>query len=453
MYQNLMFGVKRRILTEVEGAFNNHPQYSGKIQVTNKFPYKERIQFGVVLRNAAASTIRMSADNYLADIYSHVHLAKHRNSVGTSIEWVKENENYITKWITEDLTPQIDPTQRLFYVSNQIVSGPGNTDYADSIGQVSVKMNGVEVYPESVDGKNKKILLVSAPESTDTITVGYYIRTLARPGIYQVIFNSETDFSVFPAYEINKEILVDKTTGSETTVTLQDNPVGVGSESLHYNFLNIPLGKNAILLNRDEDYTIDYNTGIVTFLHALSPGYTLTADYYTNVKSEEGPYTFKAYQEIHDAIPGVVICMGRRAVTDDQQLVIVTQNQEPQAKIYGNHWEMNLSLGVIAKDTIQMEEMTDQIINWLWGVRKNQLEFEGITLNRVEPTGESEESFIESTGDLYFESSVDIDVMTEWQKFIPYVFEIRAFDINLRMFEPSLNPVIKYPTIGYEKVS
>jgi len=149
----------------------------------------------------------------------------------------------------------------------------------------------------------------------------------------------------------------------------------------------------------------------------------------------------------------VVICMGRRAVKDDKQLIFVSSKQEQQARVYGGHWEMSLSLGVISKDAIQMEEMTDQIVNWLWGVRKNAMEFEGITLNRVEPTGESEESFIESTGDLYFESTVDIDVMTEWQKFCPYIFDIRAFDIRLTMFEPYLNTIIKVPTVGYERVS
>jgi hypothetical protein len=179
----------------------------------------------------------------------------------------------------------------------------------------------------------------------------------------------------------------------------------------------------------------------------------MKADYYTALSSQVGPYTFKPYQEVHTAIPGVVICMARRAVLGDLQIVNVTNSREPQARIFGGHWNMSLSLGVISKDSIQMEEMVDQLVNWLWAVRKNRLEFEGITLNRVEPTGETEESFIESTGDLYFESTVDIDVMSEWQKFIPYPYALRLFEVHTFALEPDMRTVIRVPIVGYEKVS
>jgi hypothetical protein len=451
MYQNLMYGVKRRILSEVEDAFEDHPQFSGKIRVVNKFPYEERISIGVVLRNTAGSYIRMSADNYMADIYSHIRLAKTLNAKSTSIEWVKENEDNMTRWYVDNVT--VDPTQRLYYTTYQMVSGPGNTEFVDNFGQIQVKINGVEVFPEEVNGEEKSVLLRVVPNAGDTLTIGYYRRILAAPGIYQAIFNSETDFSIYPTYEITDEVLVERTTGLETTVTLQQHPIGLNSENIFLNFLNVPLGQNAILLNRNTDYTVETTSGVVTFLSPVSAGYKMTADYYTEVKPEQGPYTFKPYQEVHNAVPGVVICMGRRAVTDDKQLVIVSKFQEPQARIYGGHWEMSLSLAVISKDPIQMEEMTDQIVNYLWAVRKNQLEFEGITLNRVEPTGESEESYVESTGDLYYETSIDINVMTEWQKFVPYIYKIRAFDLHLTAFEPYMFQVIKAPTIGYEKVS
>jgi hypothetical protein len=389
----------------------------------------------------------------MADVYSHVRLAKQRNAKCTSIEWVRENDDNMTKWYVDDLTSQVDPTQRLFNTTYQMVSGPGNTDYADNFGQIIVKLNGVEIYAQSADGLKQQVILNYAPNAGDTLTVGYYRRTLVDPGIYQVVFNSDSEFVINPTYEIDNEVLFELTTGYETSVTLQRYPVGKGSENIFLNFLNQGPDDRAILQTPDVDYSIDYTTGLVTFLHPVPAGYKLTANYYTEVYPQLGPFTFKPYQEVHDAIPGVVICMGRRAIKDDTQLIFVSKNQEPQARIFGGHWEMSLSIGIISKDSIQVEEMTDQVVNWLWAVRKNALEFEGITLNRVEPTGETEETFIESTGDIYFESSVDINVMTEWQKFCPYIYEIRAFDIHLNMYEPYMNTVIKAPTIGYEKVS
>jgi len=114
---------------------------------------------------------------------------------------------------------------------------------------------------------------------------------------------------------------------------------------------------------------------------------------------------------------------------------------------------MFMTLAVISKDNRQVEEMVDQIINWLWCVKKNQLEFEGITLTRVEPTGESEESFNDTATEFYYESTIDISVMTEWQRFIPYLSRIEHFSINEQVYMPDTRPVIKYPAAGYERES
>lgn len=454
MYQNLLFGVKRRILTEVEGAFQNHPVFSPKVEVKNKFPYNERVQYGVILRNTAASQIRMSADNYMADITSHVRLIRVKGCPGTSIEWVKENEPYITNWYEEDLTLRIDPTQRQYITAFPMLNGAGNTNYADSAMQIRVIKNGLEIYAESVDGENKRVILSQAPQLGDTLKICYYRRVLADPGVYQVSFLSDDQFEVRAMYEIDGEVLVGKTTGTESTLTLQRFPLSEKSEQIYLDYENRVVREDPkILLVRGVDYSIDYTTGEVTFLLPLPENYILKASYYTALTNPWGPYTFKPYHEIHEAIPGVVICMGRRAVLGDLQAINVSRLREPQARIYGGHWNMSLSLGVIAKDSIQMEEMVDQIVNWLWAVRKNQMEYEGVTLTRVEPTGESEETFIESTGDLYFESSVDIDLMSEWQKFSPYPYALRLFNISLFGMEPDTRTVIKLPTVGYETVS
>jgi hypothetical protein len=121
-----------------------------------------------------------------------------------------------------------------------------------------------------------------------------------------------------------------------------------------------------------------------------------------------------------------------------------------------------------------MEEMTDHLVNELWIRRKNRLEYEGITLERVEPTGETEETYIDATGDLYYESTVDVSVMTEWQEFVPYFFSIKRILVDLEYIDvkkfnfydvsnnnvltekdiqPDLRHVIRYATTGYERVT
>jgi hypothetical protein len=451
MYQNLMFGVKRRILREVENAFLNHPAFSDKVTVTNKFPYEQRLQYGVVLRNTSASLMRMSADNYMADLFSHVRLARKGNSPGLSVEWVRENTSEITKCIVnESLSTQVDPTNRLFFTANPIVSGEGDTQYANDVNMIAVKINGVPVQVESINGKNKKIILANCPHSGDTVTVSYWSRSLVPPGLYFLTFTEDNEFFVEPIYVIEDEVLFEKTTGLETTVTFAHPSVYALTEQI---FLGYTRKEPVVIMVRGTDYSINNTTGEVTFLQPVSPGFRMSVNYRYIVPAilPRGPFTFNQYQENHEAIPGVVICIGKRAKKDDRQIVVVTQFRESQASIYGGHWDMSLSLGVISKDSRQMEEMTDQIVNWLWGVRKNLMEFEGITLNRVEPTGESEETFIETTNDLYFESSIDLSVMTEWQRFIPHMLTIEHFSMDIEIV-PDTRPVIKYPTIGYERV-
>jgi hypothetical protein len=469
MYNNLLNGAKRRILQEVENAFLNHPQFAGKVIVTNRFPNsKERVQYGVVLRNTYASQIRMSPDNYLANLSSHVNLARlvapqsdssnMSNFPGLGIEWVRENSDYITKLITEDLSSQVDHTQTLYHTSNIMTAGPGNTFYADNQGQISVSVNGSQVSVIAVNGGKKEFILQSPPSANSTMQISYWVRTLVSPGIFRIEFTQDNELQIHPLYTVDKEVLFEHTTGLETVAQLEMSPMVStpppalypNSDKLFLYHINAIRGDFPIQLIRGVDYTIN-SSGLITFLTPVQSNFKMTANYrYLHPGMVIGPYTFTEYQELHEGLPGVVMCLGRRAKKGDWQVVNVSQFREPQARIYGGHWDMFMTLSVISKDTRQVEEMVDQIVNWLWAVRKNQLELEGITLTRVEPTGESEEPYSDSVTEFYFESTVDISVQTEWQKFVPYLNRIENFSINEQIFTSDTLPVIKSPVIGYE---
>lgn len=448
MYQRLMYAIKRRILDECEDAFKEHPAFSEKVKVYNKFPYNERIQFGLILRNASASLIRLSADNFMSDLYSHVKLAKQGTNPGIAIEWVRENEGNITEWVEENVSSQLNPTLRVFNTAYPITAGFNNTDYATSSGQVRVTIDDIDVMPQFVYGEDSEVWLTQAQSSGAVVKIWYNRRTLVPPSIHIVEFTEDTEFIVGMIYVINNEILVETTTGLETTANLANGNVDTSSDELWLSYRN---GTKIVALERDVDYSITYSTGLVTFLQPLLSNYRIYADYrYQPSGNVTGPYVFTEYQENHTAIPGIVLSIGRRAKQGDKQAIIVSQSNEQQAKIYGGHWEMSLDLAVIAKDPMQMEQMTDHIVSYLWGERKNILEYEGIALNTVEPSGESEETHVESTGDLYYESSVSISLQSEWQKFVPYNPIYRLRDITLTA---DLRPVIKGPIFNYEKLT
>lgn len=443
-------------MDEAEAAFQNHPAFSTKVKVFNKYPYEERVQFGIVLRNTSASQIRLSADNFMSDLFSSVKVTKQDNYPGIAIEWVRENYGYVTQYIyDEDVSAQLGANQRQFVTANQILAGPGETHYADSPGQVEVYVDGVRTVPEVVDGENKKVMLYECPGLGSTVTVGYHIRRIATPGIYTVDFIDDYAFTVHPRFRIDGEILVAQTTGSEVTVSLAHGTIDPASSGIDPTSERILLtyydGTVIKVLIRDTDYTIDDSTGLINFSNPLPANYQVRAEYlYIPTTYPYGPYTFKIYQENHIAIPGVVISIGRRAKKGDQQIIEVSKFREQQAKIYGGHWTMMFDLAVIAKDPLQMEEMSDQLVNWLWAVRKNQLEFEGITMNSVEPSGEAEEAHIETTGDMYYESSVAVNVQTEWQYFVPYDLKVMLQSANT---QADLRPVYKGPIVGHERLT
>jgi len=473
MYQNLLYAIKRRLLSEVEDAFQNHPAFNEKVKVYHKYPYNERVQYGVVLRNTSASQMRMSADNYLADLLSHVRLARTTDTGGQtfpslSIEWVRENQTDVTELKVEDVSSLVNDTTRMFQTSQQILAGSGNTKFATNVGQVTITIDGAQVLPEYINGEKSVVILRQAPVNGSSVIITYFARKIVPPGIYIIDFIEDNQFEVMPFYIIDREEVIESTTGTEITADLENQNVQPGSDSLvlEYKNSNVP-----VALVRGTDYSIDYANGTITFLTPLSKGYQLFADYrWIPQNYYNGPYTVDIYQENHTALPGLVIAVARRAKKGDRQAVIVSKFRESQARIYGGHWTMNLELSVIAKDPIQMEEMAEQIINWLWAVRKNVLEFEGITLNSVEPTGETEEAFTETTGDVYYTTSISINVQSEWQEFVPYLFKIKNVTPNIQVWpgaknyevskdlrislnalEPDTRAVVKYPVLGYER--
>jgi hypothetical protein len=435
-------------MDEIELAFDQHPAFDAKVKVYNKFPYNERVQFGFVMKNATGSQIRLSPDNFMSDLFSHVRLTRQGNYPGVAVEWVRENEGYVTEYVTEDVTSQLGSTQRQFTTSAPICAGPGETHYADDPGQICVKVDEHPQYAQSVDGKNGNVLINSSPGAGQKVLISYHKRRISIPAIYIIDFIEDTQLTIAPIYVVEREVLIASTIGTESSVSLAHGHVDSNTDDIYVAY------KNGIIIDTMEsgvDYSIDYVTGLITFLRPLPKNYQILVDYHWQPTDYvNGPYSFKEYQEFHTLIPGVILTIGRRAKKGDQEVVIVSQFREQQAKIYGGHWTMALEVTAIAKDPMQMEQMTDHVVSQLWGVRKNILEFEGITLNSVEPTGETEEAHIETTGDLYYESGVSINVQTEWQSFVPYVSYVKLKNIILT---PSMAPVLKSPVLGYERLT
>lgn len=95
---------KKRIIQEIRKIMYDHPRYMDDSEnVQNKFSFKERPNRGVIVNNASADRVRLSADNYIGRLFSFVMQANVDNKSGKSLEWAVEN-----KTLLEEYSPQRD---------------------------------------------------------------------------------------------------------------------------------------------------------------------------------------------------------------------------------------------------------------------------------------------------------------------------------------------------------
>ncbi len=97
MYYYLIGALKRRLILELQDSFSRHAVYRKVAPyIQNKFVFKERPQFGIVVKGSNANKVQLSADNFLGTVQSHVMLA-YVGQAAHPIEWVREDIAVVDK--------------------------------------------------------------------------------------------------------------------------------------------------------------------------------------------------------------------------------------------------------------------------------------------------------------------------------------------------------------------
>lgn len=430
----LLSVVKLRVMEELKGAIQKHQLYRDKVEVYHKFPYKERPQMGVVLRNASASRVKLSPDDHAGTLKSYVGLARAENVEGDFLEWVWEDTQNMTSYEVEDLSDQVSGTNRVFHTSKSpIVINKYNTDIAPNYKCVKLTLNDEKIIPEFIDGKSGMIILSRAPKEDDTLKVNYYCSKLVHPGRYYIEIVSPNEYVIDRFLRVKGEIVIQDTSSDGTphqSASLKNDGVYGGFEVL---YTKKAANSNKIYLEKDVDYTID-SSGLITFLSELPEETTLYADY-RFIKPTLGPFQIpKDFHYDNQSLPGVILAFGNQISIKNKLVVLVYPEREVSAELKSGHYNMSFDIEVVARDPIQLSDMTDHIISYIWGDRRLKLMEEGITIEELDPTGESEDSYDENTGDLYYKQSLSLQILTEWKKFVPYVTDLIDYDVKLGKF-------------------
>lgn len=173
------------------------------------------------------------------------------------------------------------------------------------------------------------------------------------------------------------------------------------------------------------DYTLDPDTGTITFLTAFSPGTQVIADYKYPVDSR-GPFRIgKGEVSNNEAIPGAVLAFGNQLVDGDVAAVVVGPRREEVADVYGGKMNMSLDFSIFARDSMTRNELADLALMYLWQWRRERLAEEGIILEDVSFGGESEEPYDDVGDDYYYLASISVSLLTDWELYIEKPLFIR----------------------------
>lgn len=96
MYFYLISSLKRRLIEELKDSFSRHPLYKKIVPfIQNKYAFDERPQYGIVVKGSSANMVRLSGDNYLGVVSSHVMLAYIGQDPAYPLEWIREDINVV----------------------------------------------------------------------------------------------------------------------------------------------------------------------------------------------------------------------------------------------------------------------------------------------------------------------------------------------------------------------
>lgn len=241
-----------------------------------------------------------------------------------------------------------------------------------------------------------------------TVAGVYFLEILQAPT------NPEEEgfFAIDPLLTVFDEPVLQFQSGVEKEAQLQYVPVE-GTLRLWENY-RAPLYEGS-------DFEID-GRGL-RFLRIFNQGTRITADY-RRAGESLGPISFRWNTADFKTLPGVVLAFGKRAATGDKVAVVVTPDRTDTAKAFGGKFETNFDLTVIARDSLQMEEIGDLAAMYLWSERKSELEFEGIELLDVNLGGESEELYDETAQLFYYQTSLTVSLRADWEVHVPLPFTI-----------------------------
>jgi len=231
------------------------------------------------------------------------------------------------------------------------------------------------------------------------------ICNLVKPGFYVVKMIEDNKFIVEPYLTVADEQLEIKHYGFDKAY-LKNQNINPDSENI--------FAETGIMLRKDDQYTIDYNNGEITFLKPIDQFGQLIIDY-QYIGEQTGPFEIAPETANNTAIPGVILAFGNFLKKDGVQVVVVYPERQEVAQTYGGKWLLKLDLSAYAQDTDTQEQLVDMTAMFLWNVLQEKLVNDGIYIDNFTISGESEEEEEQASNELVYLGGISFDAEIEWE--------------------------------------
>lgn len=269
----------------------------------------------------------------------------------------------------------------------------------------------------------------------------YYLEILAAP----TNASEEGSFIIDPLLTVTSEPVLRFQTGFEQEGQLQNIPLE-GTLRLYEN--------RSFLLQAGVDYELG-ERGEIRFLHRFGSNSYVTADYRYPTESI-GPMPFRWNMADVTTLPGVVMAFGKRSEVGQKTAVVVYGSRVDAAQAYGGKHEVSFDLEVIARDTTQIEEITDLVSMYIWGEKRPVLSWEGIEITDVSMGGESEEPIDETGQSFQYMTTMTVQMQADWEIHVPLALTISRAEPNTRPVMSSVFyetfPVVVGRNPDYERI-
>lgn len=234
-------------------------------------------------------------------------------------------------------------------------------------------------------------------------------------------------FTIDPILSVYNDSLIMFSSSGDIEAQLGHDKIYPGSVRLWLD------GRRALL--PDVDFSIDYDSGSVTFLKATPAGSTVNADYKYRT-GLQGPFPFEPERADITSLPGAVLAFGDRAELGDKTVVIVGDKRNDVADVFGGKFETTFELVIFSRDAEDREKMSDYVIAKVLEAQ-NRLGFEGLELLDISPGGENEDVYNPEIDDYYYESSVSLSLRVDWESYVYLPADVWRVELTSQQSEQS----------------